>query len=377
MKNRFNMRVLDLFAGIGGFSLAAHWMGWETAAFVEWEDFPQRVLKKNFPGIPVYGDIREFDGHKFIEEHGPIDIVCGGFPCQPFSTAGKRKGREDDRYLWPEMLRVIRETQPSFVVGENVAGLVSMDGGIVLEQVCTDLESEGYAVQPFIVPAIAVGAPHRRDRVWIVARHIRDTEGKRKGAIQRICTRQEANADRGYEFNPSDTRGQQNDRAIYGQGGNEECGRYTLDDGEETAQQSGATETNDVGGLCGVVADTEETKRKQSGGAWARRERLANSFLTTPNHNNTRMEGQPEYVKDGGKSGRQHTQQNGHSKPGNWATHWYEAATRFCRVDDGLPGGVDIVGARDNRNKRLKALGNAIVPQVAYEIFRAIQNEMQ
>jgi DNA-cytosine methyltransferase len=142
-------------------------MGWETAAFVEWEDYPQKVLAKNFPEVPIYKDIRDFKYEQ--AQVGPIDIVSGGFPCQPFSTAGKRQGTTDDRYLWPEMLRVIREVQPTWVVGENVAGLFGMDGGKVFEEVCSSLEGEGYAVQSFIIPAISKGAPHRRDRIWIVA----------------------------------------------------------------------------------------------------------------------------------------------------------------------------------------------------------------
>lgn len=110
------MKLLDLFAGIGGFSLAAHWMGWETAAFVEWDAFCQKVLKKNFPNVPIFGDIKEFDGTQFT---GTVDLICGGFPCQPFSHAGKRKGKDDERYLWKEMLRIIRQIKPAWIVGEN------------------------------------------------------------------------------------------------------------------------------------------------------------------------------------------------------------------------------------------------------------------
>lgn len=162
--------MLDLFAGIGGFSVAGHSMGWQTSGFVEWDRINQLRLKKNFPGVPVFGDIRSFDGKKFVEQYGTVDLICGGFPCQPFSAAGQRSGKADDRYLWPEMLRVIREVKPAAIVGENVAGLVTMDGGAVLDEICTSLENEGYTVEiPFILPAIAAGAPHRRDRIWIVA----------------------------------------------------------------------------------------------------------------------------------------------------------------------------------------------------------------
>jgi len=154
------MRMLDLFSGIGGFSLAASWAGIKTVQFVENDKYCQRVLAKNFKGVPIHDDIKTFKG-----QPGTADIVSGGFPCQPFSVAGQRRGTEDDRALWPEMFRIIQEVQPAWVLGENVAGIVSLE----LDNVLSDLEDEGYETQAFIIPACAVGAPHRRDRVWIVA----------------------------------------------------------------------------------------------------------------------------------------------------------------------------------------------------------------
>ena len=160
------LKMLDLFSGIGGFSLAASWTGGiETVAFCEIEPFCQQVLKKHWPDVPIYPDIKELNGHEVVREHGAVDIVCGGFPCQPFSVAGKQRGKEDDRHLWPEMFRIIQETNPTWIVGENVTGLIDME----LEQCFLDLESEGYEVQTFIIPACAVNAPHKRDRVWIIA----------------------------------------------------------------------------------------------------------------------------------------------------------------------------------------------------------------
>ena len=156
----------SLFSGIGGFDLAAEWSGWENLFNCEWEEFPRKVLKHHFPNAKQYGDIKEFDATDY---NGRIDILSGGFPCQPFSVAGKRKGSEDERHLWPEMLRVIRECKPRWVVGENVRGLVSWSDGLVLEACYSDLEALGYSVQSFIIPACATNAPHRRDRVWIVA----------------------------------------------------------------------------------------------------------------------------------------------------------------------------------------------------------------
>lgn len=156
------MRHGSLFSGIGGFDLAAEWMGWENVFQVEKDSFCQKVLEKNFPQTKRYGDIKEFDGTKY---RGAVDIISGGFPCQPFSEAGKRKGKEDDRFLWPEMLRVIREIRPAFVVCENVNGIISLGLGDVL----TSLEDTGYITETFVIPACGVGAQHRRDRVWIIA----------------------------------------------------------------------------------------------------------------------------------------------------------------------------------------------------------------
>jgi len=234
------MRHLDIFSGIGGFALAAQevWGDeYECVGFCDNDYFCQQVLTKNFPGVPIYGDIRELTAARLTTDaHGAqqqeqqerhreggstapeprhsvragagigdqcrstsegmsglergagklqIDLLTGGFPCQPFSNAGKKRGNQDDRYLWPEMLRVIRETKPTWVIGENVAGIINM----ALEQVCVDLENEGYAVQPFVIPAAAVGAPHRRDRVWIVGHATRygcdgteNTKGRTQGS---------------------------------------------------------------------------------------------------------------------------------------------------------------------------------------------------
>lgn len=163
------MRVLSLFSGIGGIDLSAHYARMETVAFCEKERFCQRVLEKHWPNVPIYRDIQEITKEQLeldgvINHEEKIDIIAGGFPCQPFSVAGKRRGKKDDRYLWPEMLRVVQELRPHWIIGENVAGLVRLG----LDDVLTDLEREGYATRTFVFPASAVGAPHQRQRVWIV-----------------------------------------------------------------------------------------------------------------------------------------------------------------------------------------------------------------
>jgi DNA (cytosine-5)-methyltransferase 1 len=160
------MKHGSLFSGIGGFDLAAHWMGWENVFHCEIEEFPRNVLKHYFPNSICYEDIKQTD---FTIHRGKIDIITGGFPCQPYSAAGKREGKNDERHLWPEMLRCISEVQPRWVVGENVLGLVNWSGGLVFEEVQSDLEAQGYEIQPYILPAAAKNAPHRRDRVWFVA----------------------------------------------------------------------------------------------------------------------------------------------------------------------------------------------------------------
>lgn len=154
-----NRTHVDLFSGIGGFALAARWAGVQTVAFAEIDDYASRVLAKNFSGVTNYGDVRNVPGIQ------PAWLVTGGFPCQPFSVAGKRKGTSDDRWLWPEMAGVIERVRPTWVLGENVPGIVRME----LDTVLFDLERVGYTTTTFVIPAVAVNAPHRRDRVWIVA----------------------------------------------------------------------------------------------------------------------------------------------------------------------------------------------------------------
>ena len=156
------MKVLDLFSGIGGFSLGLERAGMETIAFCEIEPLCQQVLKKHWPDVPVFNDIRNLTANELPEQP---DVICGGYPCQPFSVAGDRRGQEDDRHLWPEMFRLVKECRPSWVIGENVAGHITMG----VDEVLSDLQGEGYTAQTFVIPAVAVDAPHRRDRVWVIA----------------------------------------------------------------------------------------------------------------------------------------------------------------------------------------------------------------
>ncbi|MGB9804309.1 DNA cytosine methyltransferase [Desulfofundulus sp.] len=191
-RNANAMRVLDLFSGIGGFALGLERAGMTTAAFCEIDSYRRSVLKKHWPHVPVFGDVRELTREKLIEagvidnEAGrTIDLICGGPPCQPFSVAGKRRGTADDRYLWPEMFRIIREVRPPWVLFENVANIVNM----ALDTVLSDLETEGYETGTLIIPACAVGAPHRRDRVWVVAHSAgmeRQSGAEEQGVLRRV-----------------------------------------------------------------------------------------------------------------------------------------------------------------------------------------------
>ena len=186
------MRHGSLFSGIGGFDLAAEWMGWENVFQVEWDSFCQKVLAKNFPNVKRYGDIKEFDGRKY---RGNIDIISGGFPCQPYSVAGKRKGKEDERHLWSEMLRIIGEIQPSWIVGENVPGIINWSRGLVFDEIQNDLEVKGYKVFPIILPACSIDADHKRNRIWFVGNFPNSGSngwGGNKKSKEIIQTRREA-----------------------------------------------------------------------------------------------------------------------------------------------------------------------------------------
>ena len=292
------MRHIGLFAGIGGFELAARWMGWNTIAWSEWDPFCQKVLSYHFPEAKGYGDIKQAD---FTQYRGQCDILTGGFPCQPYSVAGKRLGKEDERHLWPEMLRVIREVRPRWIIGENVRGLLSWNEGVVFEEVCSDLESEGYEVQAFIIPAASVGAPHRRERVWIIA-------------------------------NASDCR--------CGRRSSEQCanGRHELLSRECAGREMGREATGCSG------------------------ERL------TPNAENPRLSTCNE--------GQRQEQFRRRDERTSFSEHWenFPTISPVCGGDDGLPSELDGITLPKWRKESIKAYGNAIVPQVAYQLFQAIKN---
>jgi DNA (cytosine-5)-methyltransferase 1 len=283
----------SLFSGIGGFDLAAEWMGWSNLFHCEWNEFGQRVLGHYWPHAECFTDITQSD---FTPYRDSIDVLTGCFPCQPYSAAGKRLGKADDRHLWPHMLRAIREISPRYVVGENVRGLVNWNGGLVFDEVQADLEAEGYEVQPFLLPACAVNAPHRRDRIWFCA--FRDAAHSQSNR----STKQHAPTKAGQQV---------------------QTGRHTH---RQTHQRD--------------TPDTERVQReseRNSPGVGREREQITRyDFRNFPTVN------------------------------------------PVCSGNDGLPGGLDGITFPKWRNESLKAYGNAIVPQVALQIFKSIeQYELQ
>ena len=309
------MTHASLFSGIGGFDLAAEWVGWQNLFHCEWNPFGQQVLKHHFPNSKSYNDITKTD---FTIHRGQVDILTGGFPCQPYSSAGKRLGKEDERHLWPEMLRTIREVQPSWVVGENVRGLTNWNGGMVFDEVQADLETEGYEVTPFLLPACAVNAPHRRDRIWFVAY----STCIRRGKDVRITNR-ESN-----EFN-------------------------------KISEESNAPNTN-CNGL--NQCNSEYEINTSEGGEYAFSNIEQNDIKHTENI------GQ-EYALENGELERRRFRQS--NQRITWDT--FPSQSPICGGDDGLPKELDNITFSKWRQESIKAYGNAIVPQVAIQIFKAIQ----
>jgi len=320
----------SLFSGIGGFDLAADWMGWRTILQVENDQFCQQVLQYYWPDADLHGDIQKTD---FSSYAGKVDILSGGFPCQPYSTAGKRKGTNDERDQWPEMLRAVQEIKPRFVVGENVPGLLSWSQGMVFEQVCADLEAEGYEVQPLLLPAAGLNAPHRRERTWFVA-HANNPEYKEWG---KFTERQQYRTRRPSRGEPASFGISSN--AAYAQR-QERKKRPSA----ENAQDSAETGT----GL--------DNRTKRSGNA---------GYAPNTTGAGTRQD-----------HGRGEPRQPNKKGVGN---HWqnFPAEPPVCGGDDGLPAQLDGITFSKWRKGSIKAYGNAIVPQVAYQLFRAIEETIE
>jgi DNA (cytosine-5)-methyltransferase 1 len=355
---------------MGGFDLAAERMGWENVFHCEWNEFGKKVLNYYWPKAISYHDITKTD---FTIHRGKIDILTGGFPCQPYSSAGKRKGKEDERHLWPQMLRAIREIQPRWVVGENVLGLVNWSGGLVFHEVQTDLEAAGYEVWPYVLPAVSVNAPHRRDRVWFVAKNTKcngficgesNQEGAEIWQFGNACTGSSVGVHLSERFTPHP-----NGNGLNQRNGNDEeqpskGGEYALGNADTGNEYGDVADTDsrglegsvEVGRNCeyvigengtssqtGDVADTNGTSSK----TWSQRQIL-------------------------GQSNREKT--NGHRNV-ECTNQWQNFPTQspVCSRNDGISSQLDGITFSKWRNESIKAAGNAIVPQVVYQIFKAIE----
>jgi DNA (cytosine-5)-methyltransferase 1 len=375
----------SLFSGVGGFDLAAEWMGWENLFHCEINEWCQKVLRFHFPKSIQYDDITRTD---FAPWRGKVDVLTGGFPCQPFSTAGKRRGAEDDRYLWPEMLRAIREIRPAWVIGENVAGITSMvqpgsevtvesqaslfetsdketllEQEYVIETVCRDLEREGYSVQPILIPACGVGAPHKRDRVWFIASDRSDAriEDLRQERENEIHGRESTSHSNGTRFQAKGS--EQQTTGITGGGlqkdvtdtYGEKLQKWLKNNGREIEEENIARLDNGVERSCCIKAFADSDN-----------ERLSTIGITDRVSSEERE-----------KKRRCLMQYTSNDWPALSAKRWKDFPTQppVCRRYDGLPFDVDYLAIPFTkwRQESIKAYGNAIVPQVAFEIFKAIE----
>jgi DNA (cytosine-5)-methyltransferase 1 len=296
-------------------------MGWENVFQCENDPFCRRVLKYHFPQCELFSDIKTSDFSKY---ENTIDVLTGGFPCQPFSYSGKRKGTDDDRYLWPEVLRAVKEVRPRWFVGENVCGLLTGQRGVVFEQVCADMENAGYDVQPFVIPACAVGAPHRRDRVWIVANR--------------------ANA--GIE-------------------------------GMQQRRENGIYEPETVANASGIYAERYgHEKEGRANGASQRKRNVADNGCAVYFGGEgivTNADSKLQKRRNGYCLGK--GQQTDVAKSFSSARNWdgFPAKSPVCTKYDGFPGQLADIAFSEWRWKSIKALGNGVVPQVVYQIFKAIE----
>ena len=404
------MKLLDLFSGIGGFSYGLEKIGFKTIAFCEMDKYCKLVLQKHWKGVKIYNDVKEITKER-LEADGveAPDIITGGFPCQPFSVAGKQKGTSDDRYLWPEMFRIIKELKPRWVIGENVKGLINLQDGLVFETVCTDLEGEGYEVRAFNIPAAGVGAPHRRERIWIVAHAKRYNEIQQiqrsngtQDQIQSKCG-QEDNTSRVFSRTSSirQTNHRYEDMAnanINGTKRNQpedRQGSRTQQSGEDVANTKQSRSFSKSIGNIGSVG--EKIKREEKGG---NQSSIRTSTRSTDVANATskglerqfgsKLQGTRERFTHGSQtingdvanadSERQQKQWRSESiqeevsrqttgTRSECESGW-SVEPNVGRVANGVPGRVH----------RLKGLGNSIVPQIAEEIGKAImkaENEME
>jgi len=399
-----NFTVLDLFSGIGGFSLGLERAGMQTVAFCENDKFCQKVLAKHWPDIPIHENIEELDGRQY---RGTVDLVCGGFPCQPFSVAGKQRGSEDDRALWPEMLRVIREVEPAWVIGENVSGIINME----LDNVLSDLENSGYSCQTFVIPACAVDAPHRRDRVWIIASHANlkskpdgsQHEGQRSGQLDVADTDSkrtikspglDENAERQAKFRAessgsSETVADTHDNDGRGRSGSQPRGRHSRVEHRGGGSGQPERETDSPVGNAkhdgsfateitrsSSSSSDNDTKGQESSSKFEGASRPGNDE-TVADSSSSRQPGQGEHEHPGNQEAHRE-RKTSHALDVSVRKEWgaqpgmggmADGVSRWLDEPEGIPR---VTGKAPDRVNRLKALGNAVVPQVVEVLGRFI-----
>ena len=346
------LKLLDLFSGIGGFSLGLESTGYfETIAFVEKDKFCQQVLKKNFKDIPIESEVRDVKGERYA-----ADIITGGFPCQPFSVAGKRRGTDDDRYLWDETIRIIRECKARWFIGENVEGIINIQDGMVLRQVQDDLEKEGFQVQCLVIPASSIGAWHQRKRVWILAYSKHNGSHRSKGNE----TIESSNQSKEWLF-IRDDQDVSNTNTGFSVRENEEVQARgnTINDGSKDVPN-----TNSFGhrGWSSKGCTNERWSflpREQEG-----REMGSESSRCDVDVSNTNEQRTQVQIK------RKHTsiKMSGSSSQKTW----WQTQSSLCRVPNGLSYELD-----KDRTNRIKSLGNSIVPLIARELGLAIMKVEQ
>jgi len=366
------LKVLDLFSGIGGFALGLDSTGFfETVKFVEMDKYCQKVLHKNFPNIPIEEDIKNVKGKEY-----EADVITGGFPCQPFSVAGKQKGTNDNRYLWPEMLRLIREIKPEFVIGENVQGLINLQNGVVLRQVQDQLESEGFEVQCFLIPASGIGAWHQRYRVWIVGhsqhngllasekrcRDEKDYGGSQKRENKTVELERTSGSRDNEDVSNTDTR------LSIGENEEVQTRRDTSTISSENVSNTneslrGGGRTIPLGGENKVWGFRVKEKRI---GDNVRIETIGRNDILREDVPNTNSEG----LQGLGLSTNMETEQGsiGSENSVEEQQTWWQTESNVCGVPNGISYELD-----KNRANRIKTLGNAIVPQIAREFGLAIK----
>ena len=421
------LKLLDLFSGLGGFSLGLEKTGhFKTIAFCDNDKYCKLVLQKHWKEVKIYNDVKEITKKRLEADRVELpEIITGGFPCQPFSVAGKQKGTSDDRYLWPEMFRIIKELKPRWVIGENVKGITNIQDGMVFETVCTDLEGEGYEVRAFNIPAAGVGAPHRRERIWIVAHRKKSmvnadnvrleqhNETKKKTSRWRTSTTFEPTSDVA-DTNSNDkgreiSRSNEEERGIQEEhrqddssaritsrtssirqtnNGHEdvENSRRTLRQGTELReknedevgegyanqyQRSGSPSESNVANTEGYrwnsktqsEMDEKKNRRKEGRRFNDSSEDVANAEQSRSSSESIRNIGSLEEESSREKDrGNQSSIRTSTRSTDVANSSWWQSESDVGRVAHGIPGRVH----------RLKALGNSIIPKIAEEIGNAI-----